>query len=112
MSVHRLSSCRKSENDLWKIRISLVSSGGIRITEWRWRRVVDMRDVEVPRIVESSLRDNGLNASTIAPKVHFMLANTFDSWTSGNAYSRIWEYRESIPACPSCFVLSASERRS
>ena len=85
---------------------------GTRITEWRCRRVVDMRDMETPRMTESSLLDNGLNASTIAPKTCLMSANSSDSWTSENACTKIWEYRESMPEHPSCIVLSTSERRS
>ena len=74
--MHRLLSCKKSGNDLWKMQIFSDSLMGIRITEWRCRSVVDMRDVEVPRILESSLRDNGLNANTIASKICFISANS------------------------------------
>jgi hypothetical protein len=57
--------------------------------EWRWRNVVDMKDVEVPRIVESSLRDNGLNASMIDPKTRFTSLNTSGSWASEKACTKI-----------------------
>jgi len=68
--------------------------------------------VGTPRIAESSLHDNGLNVIMIAPKTLLMLAKTSGSWTSENACSKIWEYRESMPAHPSCFVLSVSETTS
>ena len=51
--------------------------------------MVDIRAVEVPIIVESSLRDKGLNERVIAPRMHLMSINTSDSWTSENACSRI-----------------------
>ena len=70
------------------------------MTEWRCRNIVDMWDVEVPRIVDSSFRDNGLNARMIDPNTRFMLADTSDS-PGGKACARIWAYRESIPLRPS-----------
>ena len=85
---------------------------GTRITEWRWRRVIDIRVVETPRIFERSFRDNGLNASTIAPKMHLKFTDTSGSLTSGNAYSKTWEYKKSMPARPSCVVPLCSERTS
>ena len=57
--------------------------------EWRWRRVVDMREMGMPRIVERSLQDNGLKESTIAPKTRLILVNTSNLWTPENASTRI-----------------------
>ena len=73
------------------------------MTEWRGRNVADMMDVEVPRIVASSLRDSGLNASTMDPMTHFALAktSTSDRGTSEKAWPKIWMYRVSIPVRPS-----------
>jgi hypothetical protein len=41
--------------------------------------VADMMDMEVQRSVESSLRDNGLDASTIVPKICLMSVNSSGS---------------------------------
>jgi len=71
-----------------------------------------MRAVGTPRIVERSFRDNGLNASIIPPKTRLMLVNTSDSSIPEKACNKIWEYKESIPAQPSCMVPLASERSS
>ena len=108
--MHHSLSCKKSAKDLWKMQIFSDSLVGTRSTEWRYLRVADMRDVGVPRIIERSFQHNGLNASTIAPKTYLICANSSDFWISENAYWRIWEYRESMPACPSCIVLFVSER--
>ena len=82
------------------------------MTEWRCRNVVDIWDAEVPRIVDSSLRDNGLNARIIDPNTRFMLTNTSDSGVSGKACARIWVYRESTPLRPSYAVSLGWERMS
>lgn len=71
-----------------------------------------MKDVGAPRIVESSLRDKGLNASTIDPKTRLMLVNTPGSRTSEKACTKIRVYRVSIPARPSCIVPLFLERIS
>ena len=47
-----------------------------------------MRAVGIPRTVESSLRDNGLKARTIAPRTRLTLAKTSGSLMSENACSK------------------------
>jgi hypothetical protein len=50
-----------------------------------------MMDVGMQRILESSRRDNGTNASTIAAKTRLTLLNTVSSRTSENACDSTWE---------------------
>ena len=74
--------------------------------------MAEMKDVGAPRIAESSLRDNGLNASTIDPKTRFMLTNSSESRTSEKACTKILVYNVSMPARPSYAVPLVLDRIS
>jgi hypothetical protein len=71
-----------------------------------------MEGAGMERILESSCRDNGTNASTIAAKTRLTLPHTVSSRTSENACNSTWEYRESMPVRPSCVVPLPLDRTS